>query len=377
MRCAQSRETYVKQLYQYIARRFVGYLLLSILFFSGLLLVGRMMKDMMTLLIEGKLSLAHGVWLGIMLLPSVAAYALPFGFVSATLLTLGELSADREYIALRGAGISPLKIFSPILYLSIVGVVLALTVNFHYAPRAISSAKVRIQSIIREEPLRFIAPQKFIRDFPGYVLFVRAIDGDQLRGFRIWEFDEKDRMRTFIEAKQGSLVYDSGNNALQLTLLQGTIQHQEPEAKEWPLISFEKLTLSLSMAKIFQNNLEKRKIRNMTYGEMCALKNQAERDDDRSLLMEVHVGFQMKAAMAFGILALVLMAIPLSIRFARRETSANAAIAFLICVGYYVTMMLLSFLTKRPQLRPDLLLWLPNIVLSGLGIWGIRKLCCR
>lgn len=329
------------------------------------------MKDMMTLLIEGKLSFSHGVLLGIMLLPSVTAYALPFGFVSATLLTLGELSADREYIAFRSLGIAPFRIFRPILGCAFLGVFVALTVNFEYAPRAISSAKTRIQNMIREEPLRFITPQKFIHDFPGYTLFVREIEGDQLRDFRIWEFDEQNYMRTFIEARQGSLVYDSTENALQLTLLQGTIQHQEFGEKEWPLISFEKLTLSLSMVKIFHNHLNHRKVRDMTYQEMKAFAAQTDYP------MEVHVGFQMKAAMAFGILALVLMAIPLSIRFARRETSANAAIAFLICVGYYVTMMLLSFLTKRPQLRPDLLLWLPNIVLSGIGLWGIRRLCCR
>lgn len=335
------------------------------------------MKDMISLLIDGKLSFAHLVTLIVMLLPSICAYALPFGFVTATLLTLGSLSADREYIALRGAGISPLKIFSPLLFVASCGVLLSIAVNFHYAPLAISKVKQKIQNTIKEDPLRFIAPKQFIRDFPGYILYVDEINDQKLSGFRIWELNEAGDMQTFIDARDGNLIYDAAKNALQLTLNNGSVERREEGHKNWPLILFEKLTLDLSLAKIFKNDTVKKKLHNMTYAELMTLKTQAKKNHDTSSLMSIQVELQMKGALAFGVLALMLMAIPLSIRFSRRETSINAVIALMICVGYYFLMILISFLEKRPHARPDLLLWVPNLLLQIWGIRGIWRLCRR
>jgi lipopolysaccharide export LptBFGC system permease protein LptF len=70
-------------------KQFLFYLILSIIFFAGVLVVGNVMKSMMGLLSDGKLSLGNCVFLMVTLLPSMVSYALPFGFVTATLLTLG------------------------------------------------------------------------------------------------------------------------------------------------------------------------------------------------------------------------------------------------------------------------------------------------
>jgi lipopolysaccharide export system permease protein len=330
-----------------------------------------MMKGMMDLLAAGKLSLGDCSFLGAMLLPSMISYALPFGFVAATLLTVGEMSANSEFIALKSSGIGPLKIFSSILLLASCGVLVALAINFHCAPRAISAVKNRIQNIIREEPLRFVTPQRFIRDFPGYIIFAKSVEQRQLRGFHIWEFDEQERVSSYIHAKRGALEYDNQKEVLVLTLFDGTAEKIIQEGKLSPLISFERFSLNLSLKSIFAKAQSHKKIRHMTLAELFALRDQSIRNGDHQKQMEVQVNMQTQCAMAFSILALVLVALPLSIGWRRKETSLNMAIAFLICITYYFFVMVLPFLGEKFRLRPDWIVWLPNIILQ---IEGIRQM---
>jgi lipopolysaccharide export system permease protein len=58
----------------------------------------------------------------------------------------------------------------------------------------------------------------------------------------------------------------------------------------------------------------------------------------------------------------------------RRETSANLAVAVLLALGYYFLIVVVGWLDQHPEYRPDLLLWVPNILLLGLGLWLLRRL---
>jgi lipopolysaccharide export system permease protein len=335
------------------------------------------MKSMMDFLADGKLSLGNCFFLVVTLVPSMVSYALPFGFVVATLLTLGEMSANNEFIALRSLGIGPLRIFSSILFLASYGVFISFVVNFHYAPRAISAVKSKLQNIIREEPLRFLAPQKFIRDFPGHIIFVKNLKHKHLNHFHIWELDGREHVATYIQARRGTLEYNEQRNAFVLTLFQGTIEKRLEQGKIAPLVSFERFLLDLPLDNILKGVRVQKKIRHMTLRELRALRRQSVRECDWKKHMEVQVEIQMKGAMAFSILALVWATIPLSVKLRRRETSINVAIALLLCLGYYLAMMILSFLGTRPSIRPDLLLWIPNIFLQILGMGMGWKLCRR
>lgn len=366
----------MRRLHRYILGQFLYYLVVSSCFFAGILLAGTILKRMMGALIEGRLTFGHVIFLLATLLPSLATYALPFGMVAATLLTLGGLSANQEYTALRSTGISPIKIFSPILLAASLGIFVVLGVNFYYGPHAVSQVKAHVQEMIKEDPLRFIAQKKFIEDFPGYILFVNEIKNGELRGFRIWSLGKDDRVETFITARKGFLEYEAETNALKLTLLHGTLEHREEE-QGIPLITFEQLAVDLSMNNIFQQGTEKKKIRNMTYSEEVAFYQRLDPVKDQEKRMEIRVNLQMKGAMAFGILALVLVTIPLAIRLSRQENTWNTAIALALSILYYLVMVLISFLEKKPYLRPDLLIWVPNVLLEGLGLWGLWRLCRR
>jgi lipopolysaccharide export system permease protein len=61
-------------------------------------------------------------------------------------------------------------------------------------------------------------------------------------------------------------------------------------------------------------------------------------------------------------------------RVSRRETSANLGIAVALALGYYFLTVAVNWLDRQPDLRPDLLLWLPNVALVLLAAWLFSRL---
>jgi lipopolysaccharide export system permease protein len=120
----------------------------------------------------------------------------------------------------------------------------------------------------------------------------------------------------------------------------------------------------------------------MTYSELGAEEarvtalpsDPAQPKDHEIAVMKVRLARQEKFTLAFAVLAFAIIAVPLGISVSRRETSANLGVAVLLFLGYYVLTVMVSWLDRHPEYHPDMLLWLPNLIFAGLGIWLFRKI---
>jgi lipopolysaccharide export system permease protein len=77
--------------------------------------------------------------------------------------------------------------------------------------------------------------------------------------------------------------------------------------------------------------------------------------------------------MAFSVLSLAMIGIPLGVRVGRKETYANVALALILAMTYYFLIIMVGWLENQPALRPDLLIWIPNLLFQTLGLWLIFK----
>ena len=86
------------------------------------------------------------------------------------------------------------------------------------------------------------------------------------------------------------------------------------------------------------------------------------------------VGPHAGAKIAALVFTFALVGVPLGIKVSRRETSANLGIAVVLALAYYLVIVAVGMLDHHPELHPELLLWVPNLVLFCLGIWLLRRL---
>ncbi len=358
----------------------------AVAMFGFVLMIGNAMKDLLGPMLAGQLAIDTFLRLVGLLVPFVFYYALPMGMLTGILLVLGRMSSDREITALRGSGLSVAWLSAPIIFLALLGVVAGLLINFQFMPVARLAYQREFAEAVRQNPLSFIVPKTFIRDFPGVVLYVGEKNDTQLKDFWLWELDSQNRVRRFARAEAGRLNFDGANNKLRLTLERAQIEvrdEKDPEdfsKQSTANAGMDLLPIDLPLSKLTGENIVQKKLKWFTFVQLMTEWNRLSRPDatvpaaERAKqLMRVQITIQEKFATAFSVLSFALVAIPLGIKVSRKETSANLGLGLLLALGYYFASIVVGWVDNYPALRPDLIVWLPNIVFQGLGLWLFYK----
>lgn len=360
--------------------------------FVFILITGNALRDIVGLFAEGYLPISFLRDLILLLVPYAFSFAMPLGVLIAILLVMGRLSANQELTALRAAGISLGAIAAPVLFVALCGSALAAYINAVHAPAARATYRAILNDLIREDPLRFIVPRAFIHDFPGYVLYVGEKEEDRMRQFWLWELDARQRALRLLRAEEGSFAFDESKDALILTLREGFTELRDTSDPDnlqalQPTLSFRDATIRLPLANLLGAANKPRRAKDLTLAELLDRRAHAAAEleaSDPEVARQAKVDYHRYQyyisrhfAMAFSVFSLALFAIPLGIRVGRTETYANFVIALGISMAYYFAVILLGWTVERPGLRPELLVWLPNLVAQGLGFWLLRRAAAR
>ena len=355
--------------------------------FIFVLLVGNALRDVAELVVAGKLDFWVFIKVLGLFIPYVASFALPLGMLTGTLIALGRLSSQREITAMKSAGLSLYQIAAPVFLIAFAGMVAAVLINLHYAPQSRVERKALMAEALTDNPVGFIEEGRFIYDFPGYVLYMGGREGSVMKDFWIWELDDQKRAKLFLRSAEGILGYDEVNKDLILTLKDGTAEQRDSENPEAfsdnmpDSLFFGELPIALPLGQLFGDGEQTRKLRNkeMTFAQLMDLR-QGELDKEAAagesmsesrLSLQVHI--QKNFALAFSVFSLAVFGVPLAIQVGRKETYANLGIALVIAMTYYFLIIIVSWLEDVPSLRPDLLIWLPNLIFQGVGFWMIYR----
>jgi lipopolysaccharide export system permease protein len=366
----------------------LGTCVAAVCLFAFILMAGNIIRDLLGPLMSGQLPLLTFAKLVLLLIPFVISYALPLGMLTAVLLTLGRLSSDSEITAMRAAGLSILRIAMPVLVLAALGVALGLRVNFESMPKAKIQYEREFAAAVRANPLSFIVPKTFIREFPGVVVYVGSKNGPDLRDVWFWQLDGEKRVIRFVHAESGRVDYDEATNEFVIPVSNAHVEDYDRKAPDdftqaLRVNTFgEVAPVRLSLAQYFLTGTVHQKLPWMTYGELTAEKARleampvppgGEKQHERDV-MKVSLTIQDKINMALAIFTFAFVGVPLGISVSRRETSANLGVAVALALGYYFLTVMVGWLDRHPEYRPDLLLWAPNLIFLTLGAWLLRRL---
>ncbi|MBK9989578.1 MAG: LptF/LptG family permease [Verrucomicrobia bacterium] len=349
-------------------------------FFVFLIATVNALKDLLGYLLAGQLAPESAIKLFLLLIPYVVMYALPMGMLLGVLLVLGRMSADSEIVAMRTTGQSLKRITAPIFGLAILGVVVGVGINFYYMPIARTVYHQEFGQMLRTNALRIIVPKTFVREFPGMVVYVSEKRGNYVKDIWLWRLDKQLRVTGFSHAETGRLELDEEKNELvfkpfQLSTERFDEKNPEDFSKPPVRLEAESASFRFSLSRMFGPKSFNRKLDWFTPSELEAAKQQDAKTMPPGLardqrLMRYDMIIQNKASMALAVLILVLIAVPLGIKVSRRETSANFGVALLLALIYYFsTTVVVGWFDKSPELRPDLLVWVPNLIFIGVGLW--------
>lgn len=382
-------------LHRYIFRSVLLATLTGVGLFVFVLIAGNAMRDIVDLLASGQLTLGTAARLTGLLVPYTVSFAMPLGLLVGILVVLGRMSARQEIVAMKAAGVSIWRLGSSIILLALACTTFSAVINNHYAPLARTTYRQMLANVVRENPLRFIVPGRFVREFPGVMIYVGDRNENKLENFWIWELSERGEALRLAKAKEGWLYFEEETDSLILRPTSGAVEvrsEREPDNLQEvrPLLQFGDLPLRLSMEDIMPRtgdlSSRPRKLSNYSLGELIALRDQHEADLNALSPEQVNEATALKKAsvrvsyyisrnfaLAYSSVALALLAIPLGIQASRQETYANVAIGVGLALGYYFLVVVAGWFEHSPQYLPHVIVWLPNLMFQGLGLYLMAR----
>jgi lipopolysaccharide export system permease protein len=386
----------VKTLHTYLARQISASLIMTVAVFTFVLLLGNVLKEVLPLLIGGKVSITtFGSALGL-LVPFVWVFSLPMGMLTATLLIFGRFSADQELTAMRASGVSLVSLVTPIILLSLALCGISAWINMDLGPRSRLAFKDLLFNLRVELSSAQLPEARFIRDFPGYIFYVGKNRGGNLQDVLVFMLRHETNVVQTWRAPRGTLQVDAPNQKILLSLFDGrvvTLGEDRPAG----IMSFDELPLELDMS---QQKSRKAKLSEMSFRQLGQELERIEKGltlavpltgMDAEELNDVREEFQKQkedlatpirfqmhrqVAFSFACFGFALVGIPLGIRVHRRETNVGIAIALILVAVYYSMILLASAVDDKPEWVPHILVWIPNFLFQIAGsvmLWKANK----
>ncbi len=354
----------LKTLHLYLTRQVVATLLMTVAVFTFVLLLGNVLREILNLLLNRQVTFLVMGKAMLMLIPFLLVYALPMGFLTATLLVFGRFSADNELTAARASGISLLSLVTPILLLSVLMSCVCAVINTQLGPQCRVAYK-RLLLTLGVERLNTMVPERtFIKDFPGWIAYFGKVQGSNLQEILLYQLDRKnERVENTYQAARGTLLMDKAARKASLTLSevwQVTILNGRRHA----MFAGEIAPVVLDLPERLEREVP---LTDLTFHQLQQKREELESRGVSALPVEVIMHSQ--TAFSFACIGFTLLGIPLGIRAHRRETSIGVAVALGLVLLYYSFIFLGQSLQARPQCVPHLIVWIPNFLFQVLGAW--------
>ncbi len=365
----------MKLIDRFISRELLVNVLFAVAVLSLVLVVGNIFRKLLPLLVNHDVPAEYLITFIAYVLPFSLIFTIPWGLLTAILLVFGRLSADNELIALRSNGVSITRICVPLVFVALVATGICLWLNVQVAPAAQERLRSTIFDLATRNPMALFGSDQVIDQFPGRKIYVGKKEGNRLENITVFELDDLGMPMRVTFAKSGKLEADLPNKRILMHLYHARYQ-QRDEADPFDLrkvrdgINMAEGTLPIGLDELYEKE-KKRPSRSALSIEQLLdqLKsgNQRERSASRT---EINKRF----SFPFSCLAFALIGVPLGVTAHRRETSIGFLMSLVVAVSYFLFIILADTVRGNPRLHPEYLIWFPNVLFIGLGLWLFRRL---
>ncbi len=373
----------MRKLNQYLAKDYLIIFSVAMLLITFAFTIGAIYKviDIM----------ARGISIGVVgrfflyNIPYSLAYSIPISALFATLLVFGRLSSDSEISAMKSSGLSMWQIASPIVFISLLLSGICLYNNCVVYPSTTYANRQLIKGMGVEDPIKLLEEGRFIREFPGYMIYVGKKNKNRVRDLVVYEIDrETDEVTGSIRAGSGIMTADKEKGELKIDLFDVRIEIPDPndpaDSSKTRYVNARNYPIRLDFNELLGEKNVAKKRKNMTIFELAyhirnaEIENTQLNEKDTQIERSRNlVEANQRIALALSPFMFVLIAIPLGMTSHRKESSIGMVMSLAIMFVYYIFMILSDTFDKTPALYPWLIPWIPIVVGQFGGLFLLRR----
>ena len=371
---------------RYLARQIFVATLTAVVILTFVFGLGNIFKRALPQLVDDTLTVERFGLFILYILPFAIAYTIPWGFLSAVLLTFGRLSADNELISLRMSGRSMWRICLPVFVVAALLSGVCFWLNVNVSPRAKWEMKRIVKDVLSDDP-SIIFREKGFRD--DMVMLGEPVDKWSGKNAVVVNVDEWNRpvMWTFAErvtlkSEGETLTAELQNPMMELRRLEAPDADTSQSAidtypslrthgqladaphVERPTAANFPLEISLPTRKRKPNEMTIEQIQR-------ALKGTDLKPDDRA---EYKTELTKRYSISLACIAFCFIGIPLGVTAQRRETSIGFALSLAVAVAYFFFIFLGETFGEEDSLLPHVLMWSPSVLFTVVGAFLFHQM---
>jgi lipopolysaccharide export system permease protein len=363
-----------KTLCRYLVAEVIPPFFLGLLAFTCILLIGRILRLIELVVTRGVPLLQIGK-LFALILPTFLEMTVPMAFLLAILLGLGRMSNDQELLAMKASGVSAPQILGPIALVGLVVALITLGLTMFARPAANFALKKELYNIARNRVGTALREKVFNDDFPQILIYVEELvpPGNTAQGVLI--VDKRDQTREdIIFGKVARITTDEETNTLGLRLFDGSVYERERNRPGFSQTRFNIYDLKFDLDELVGPVRQKEAgPKEMPITELLNAIEAKGSAGGKTIAerMELH------QRIAFAFVPLVFCLLGVSLTLLPRTSRANRSWGFMLCtfwlMTYYTLLSLGKALGDKSILHPIPALWLPNLVVGGIGAHFFRQ----
>jgi lipopolysaccharide export system permease protein len=316
-------------------------------------------------------------------IPYLLSFSIPMSTLTSVLLLFSRLSLDGEVNAMKACGVSLWWIASPILGFSILLSVGCIYINNTMAPDSHFAERKILRNLGVEDPINLLDEGRFVREFPGLIIYVGKKKGNEVEDIVVYETAEGGLTR-HVRAGSGTISSDGQNEKIHINLVDVQIEQYDGDASLDPSkmtrLTAERYPVTLDLADVLRKGEVSKKTKDMTFWELVHVIRHTEvffegldREELNKQRMRRLVAINSRVTLALSCLSFTLVGIPLGIRSRRKESSVGIGISLAVVFIFYAFIVFARSMDDRPELRPDLIAWIPVLLAQGVGIFLIHR----
>ena len=358
---------------RYIGKQVLTSTLYAVVVLCMILMLGKMFQEIQPLLVDQKAPLSLLLRFILSVLPASLMYTLPWGFLSATLLVFGRMSSHQELTCFRVSGMSLPRLSVPVFVLGLLLSSICLWLNVDYVPNAKATTKEMLYEQATKDPNSLLKPGVATGNFTQDVgtqqkLLIEKRNGKWVRGFHFYELGARGEDSIYVHATRAALSVDEGSDQLRIKLDNAYFETIKPDGQTEMVFAehAEPLLIELERSKN-----RRKKASSMTNAEIRELLKDESDNMDQKNIVELKTTLIKRYSFSMACLAFAFIGVPLGLTARRSDTSRGLVISLMIGAGYFLTSVMAEEI--EGFLFASVMLWMPNIVCVGIGIWLFRK----
>ncbi|RBP35512.1 lipopolysaccharide export system permease protein [Roseimicrobium gellanilyticum] len=388
---------------RYIFSQVAWSTLMGVLVLTGVMVLGTVFKEMERLLGDtSSLPILAVLQFISYVIPYSLIFTIPWALLTAILLVFGRMSADNEMTALRMTGMPMWRICMPVFILAVAMSGVCFWVNIQLAPMAKTKIKRLFYDLALDDPAVLFQEGKVLEKFPGYRIFTK-----KRKDKKLWDVEivqtTLGNMERYIRAERAEVEVTPGVTDFILRLYDCQIEttkadeappapsaataaaatvpaapvEDDPSAKFQPLYAKEfaiSFPLSELKAKTERVSNSMKSTDDLWTEVKTGVSVVNGQPMTKSLISAVRTEISLRYSFSLVAIVFCLVGIPLAVTAQRRETSIGFALSLLVAVSYQVFVILASNLAEKRGAYPHILMWLPTLLFTAVGVRLFYKL---